>query len=105
MTEEKIQEKMMQKEESLNEKISDLTRFCLENQIPFFLTCALEENDNTKYVNKAITPMDLNVSLTNDRITKYAASLNENLVLKFKNSSPKFFAGDEYESILEEDFE
>lgn len=103
MTEEKIREKQLKKEETLNEKINDLMMFCLENQIPFFLTCAMETKTGTKYVNKAITPMDLSVTLTNDRITKYAASLNENLVLKFKNSSPKFFAGDEYDSILEED--
>ncbi len=86
----------------LEERLTDLMRFCIDNDIPFFSTFALEENGKTTYVNRAVTPIELNVELSNDRITKYAASLNENLVLRFKGSRPNVVTGDVVANMLDE---
>lgn len=86
--------------EELNKKLNDIAEFCLMNRIPIFMLYAREENGTTKYVNNVITPINVNVHLSDDRITKYNASLNENFQLKIKRNNPATYAGDVFDSIL-----
>jgi len=86
----------------LNEKLDEIMEFCIRNHIPIFTTYAKEKNGTTEYINNVVTPINADVHLSNDRITKYNASLNENLVLKFKKSAPETYAGDVFDSFMDE---
>jgi len=87
--------------EELDKKMNEVMDFCYRNRIPIFMTYAKEENGETAYVNNVITPINVDVLLSDDRITKYNASLNENLMIKFKRSSPTTYAGDLMDSFNE----
>lgn len=86
--------------EELNEKLNDIADFCFMHRIPIFMLYAKEENGATKYVNNVVTPMNVDVHLSDDKITKYNASLNENFQLKIKRNNPTTYAGDLFDSIL-----
>jgi len=81
----------------LNSMKNDLTLFCAEHKIPMFCVFADEEDKETKYIGSAVTPHDLDIELKNDKITKYAASMNKNFVIRFKNTDNEV---DEYNDAI-----
>jgi len=60
--------------------------FCLKHKIPMFSVFAEETEEGTVYENTTLTPHDVGVTLSNDKITKYSASLNKNFELRFKSN-------------------
>ena len=58
-------------ESLIEEKVNELRRLCGQENIPMFITICLKNNENdTEYVNKAITPVTQGYTLKNDIITK-----------------------------------
>lgn len=70
----------------IKEAVNTLTKLCILHQVPLFLVFAEEKDEGTVYEHSVITPKEAGVVLTDDRITKYSASLNKNLVLTYKNA-------------------
>lgn len=102
MSEENIinEEKIMA---DLDKKISELESFCLKNKLPFFVSVATEPLLNTNgYVTRAITPTDIKVTLTEDRITKLSLSNNKHLKLVLENEQSETDIGDLYGDLLKE---
>ena len=90
--------------EELKQITENLYRFCIKHKIPIFMLYADETEDDTKYEHMCITPHDVKVSLKNDRITKYGASLNENFELRFKSFiKTENEMEDAYDSLLDDD--
>lgn len=88
----------MEQEKELEQKINDLYLFCLANKIPMFAIFANETEKETKYENLVITPHDVGIKLTDDKITKYSASLNKNFELRFKAAAK---SEDSFENIID----
>ena len=91
-------------EEIITSALDELTKTCLDLNVPFFATVGYESNSKTKYINRAVTPIELGVNLTDDKITKYAASLNESFVLKIKSQENNTVSGDMFGDIVEQDY-
>ncbi len=73
--------------EELDEKLADLGKFCTKHKMPLFVIYAEEEEKGkTEYGNFVLTPFELGMELTDDRITKYSASLNRNFSIRLSNS-------------------
>ena len=89
--------------EELEKKLNEIEQFCYKHSIPIFITYANEHDNKTEYGHRVITPLAAGVRLSNDRITKYNASLNEQLLIRFKQNGPQVYAGDLFDAIIEED--
>jgi len=75
------------KAEVLNEleaRKKELFLFCLANKIPCFCIFANETESGTEYEHVVVTPHEADMTLTDDKITKYSASLNKNFELRLK---------------------
>ena len=72
-------------QEQLNEKKKELMLYCLKNKIPMFFVTAEETQSGTKYDSAVITPREVNVQLSDDKITKFAMALNKHFILQFKS--------------------
>ena len=99
-----LPEEGMTVEDTINAKLDELLRVCLDNNVPFFAIVALEGDNKTNYLHRAVAPVELSQTLTDDKITKYAASLNNNLVLKIKKDEASTFSGDLFGDVVEEDY-
>ena len=72
--------------EEIKETVDKLTNLCISTQIPMFLIYAEEKDTGTEYNHSVVTPIEAGVKLSEDKITKYSASLNKNLYLSFKGT-------------------
>ncbi len=72
--------------EELNNKLADFGKFCTRNKLPLFVVYAEETNGGTEYGHFVLTPYELGIKLSDDRITKYSASLNNNFIIRLKNN-------------------
>jgi hypothetical protein len=70
--------------QEVKDKLDELLSVCITENLPMFATVAEEVNGETIYESRVQTPLRCRVPLTDDKITKYNASLNKhfNLVLK-----------------------
>lgn len=51
------------------EKMLELKKLCYENKIPMFVTAAIGENgDETQYESEMVSPVDIGVELSQDKI-------------------------------------
>jgi len=89
--------------EELELKLNEIEQYCYKHRVPIFITYAKEHDNKTEYGHHVVTPLAADVRLTDDRITKYNASLNEQLLIRFKQKGPQVFAGDLFDAIIEED--
>ncbi len=83
----------------LAQKKKDLLIFCLENKIPVFAVFADETDNGTDYTDVVLTPREIGITLTEDRITKYSASLNKHFELRFKTHAK---VEDELEGVIDD---
>lgn len=88
----------------ISRKLDELFRVCLDNNVPFFSTVALEEDNATRYISRTAAPVELGISLTDDRITKYIASLNDKFVLRIRKSEESTMSGDLFGDIIDEEY-
>ena len=66
-----------EKKKRLNEIIAELNEFCLDEDIPFFFSAAIENTaKKTKYINKIRSPYLSQRKLCNDTITKHLSIAN-----------------------------
>ncbi len=88
--------------EELQTKLSDLGKFCTKHKLPMFFIYAEETEDHkTRYGHSVLTPFELGVELTDDKITKYSASLNKNFTIHLSNSLvPEDRTGDIIEELI-----
>ena len=70
--------------EELEAKKKELYLFCLANKVPCFCIFADETEKGTEYSHVVVTPHEADTTLTDDKITKYSASLNKNFELRLK---------------------
>ena len=68
-------------------KKEELHKFCILNQIPIFMIAADEKGSKTEYTSLCVTPQILDMELSDDRITKYCASLNKAFEIRFKTAA------------------
>ena len=88
----------------LEEKKKELLIFCLANKIPMFAVFADETDNGTEYNNITITPHEIGVSLSEDKITKYSASLNKHFEIRFKtHAKTEDKIEDAIDSLLDEE--
>jgi hypothetical protein len=71
----------------LDTKMKDLMLFCMKHRIPMFATFADEKNGETKYESTVVTPYELGMKLSEDKITKFSAALNKHFELRFKTQA------------------
>ncbi len=67
----------------LEQKKKDLFLFCMTNKIPVFAVFADETETGTNYTDVVVTPQEVDVKLSDDKITKYSGSLNKHFALRF----------------------
>lgn len=67
-----------QQKEDLDGIIRELLEFCQINHIPFFVSCAVENNaEGTEYMNAVYSAQSHALSLTDDRIRKHMLLANK----------------------------
>lgn len=89
--------------DELDERMLTFENFCIKNKLPFYISVATEHlNPKIKYISRSVNPKELNVELTDDRITKLAASNNKNLKLIFEDEEGvnKKDVGDLYSEMI-----
>ena len=74
---------MKEEKEKLDELIDELTNYCLMNQVALFAIYAKKTDEGERFGHTVITPAEAGIDLEDDRITKYAASLNKKLILSY----------------------
>lgn len=58
---------------------------CIKNKMPMFVSIATENVLPVKSINKSLSPTELGVKLSDDRIMKYIGSCNKHLALVYVN--------------------
>ncbi len=89
----------------LDDKINALEQFCLLNKLPVYISVATEPLfGNIKYVTRSITPKDLKISVSEDRITPLSLSNNKHLKLTAidEESEEDTSLGDLYADLVEQ---
>ncbi len=91
----------MEKEiqEQLEQKKKDLMLFCMANKIPMFSAFAEETVKGTEYNSVVVTPYELSMKLTEDKITKFSAALNRHFEIRFKTFAK---TEDEFDSAIDD---
>lgn len=89
--------------EQVTEKFREIEMLCLKYKVPCFLTCALEGEGVTDYIHTTITPHLVGIKLTDNKIDKFNAALNSNIVMSLKTNEPSAYMGDVFDEIVAED--
>lgn len=63
-------------------KLKDLRALCALEGIPFFGTIAEETETETKYHSEVVTPLQAEVELANDKITRFNAAISNDFYIK-----------------------
>lgn len=59
-------------EEELKNKIQELTKYCMFNGIPLFVTACIDDNGKkSEYISEMVSPDVLDVNLSDNRFPKY----------------------------------
>lgn len=106
---EKISEVMETSQEVLDEledKLNEIYRLAYNNRIPLFVLYEPTVQDKMVLMHKILTTQDLSMTLEDDRITRYAASLDKDIGLVFKNdkvTTRETLLNDALNDIIDED--
>lgn len=87
----------------ITEKFREVEMLCLKYKVPCFMTCALEDDNETNYLHMTITPYLVGVRLTDNKIDKFNAALNSNITMNLKTKEPSVYMGDMFDEIASEE--
>lgn len=71
----------------IEEKMKELKDLCILNDIPMIAVAAYEQSGETEYDSEVFTPLEANISLSNDKITKFNAALSNRFYIKIVSSN------------------
>lgn len=84
----------------INKHIAEIEKICRVHSIPMLVTYANPITE--QYISDVITPKSLGIELSVDKISKLNMALNNNFSIKIQNNDPKSYAGELFESIIDE---
>lgn len=70
--------------QKVKKALDELLAVCVAEGLPVFATVAEEKNGTTMYESRVQTPLRCKYPLSNDKITKFNAALNDNFNLVIK---------------------
>jgi hypothetical protein len=71
--------------DTIHQKAKELRDFCLLHKIPMMITVAREEEDETVYESEILTPTQLGVNLSDDRISKLNVAFTNGFCIRIKD--------------------
>lgn len=92
--------------DELEDKLNEIYRLAYNNRIPLFVLYEPIVQDKMVLMHKILTTQDLSMTLEDDRITRYAASLDKDIGLVFKNdkaTTRETLLNDALNDIIDED--
>lgn len=78
----------------VEDKLNELLVLCVDNHIPLFATVAEEKNGSTEYIHCVHTPTAADVTLSDDKITKFNAALGSEFYIKIRVPEQEVSAAD-----------